>query len=93
MKPMIKNIKQLTAAPLHILIAVTLFVSSLYTSPISAQELDEILEQHNVEVMKEVATIQAQMDRLYDKDELSDEETEQLFQLENLLDEFYETLM
>lgn len=30
---------------------------------------------------------------LYDKDELSEEETEQLFVLENLMDEFYETLM
>ena len=73
--------------------AVAVIATSFSILPLQAQELDEVLEQHNVEVMEEVAAIEAQMALLYDKDELSEEETEQLFVLENLMDEFYETLM
>ncbi|MCQ1060598.1 hypothetical protein LRP52_38375 [Photobacterium sp. ZSDE20] len=93
MKSPATKIKALTPIRPLLFTAMTVFIASFYISPLHAQDLDEILEQHNVEVMKEVATIQAQMDLLYNKDELSEEETEQLFLLENLMDEFYETLM
>ena len=76
-----------------LLFTAVVIITSFSIFPLQAQELDEILEQHNVEVMEEVAAIEAQMALLYDKDELSEEETEQLFVLENLMDEFYETLM
>ena len=87
------RIKALLAIKPLLFTAITAFALSLSIPPLHAQDLEEILEQHNVEVMKEVAIIQAQMELLYNKDELSEEDTEQLFLLENLMDEFYETLM
>ncbi|MGR5064234.1 hypothetical protein [Photobacterium sp. DNB22_13_2] len=86
------NLPTTTMKPL-LFAAIAVLSSSCYIPQLHAQDFDEILEQHNVHVMKEVEIIQAQMDLLYDKDELSEEETEKLFQLENLMDEFYETLM
>ncbi len=93
MKSPTTRIKALLPIKPLLFTAITAFALSLTIPPLQAQDLEEILEQHNVEVMKEVAAIQAQMELLYNKDELSEEDTEQLFLLENLLDEFYETLM
>ncbi|PSW05053.1 hypothetical protein C9J01_27700 [Photobacterium rosenbergii] len=93
MKSTITPIKALMPIKPLLFTAVVIIATSFSIFPLQAQELDEVLEQHNVKVMEEVAAIEAQMAMLYDKDELSEEETEQLFVLENLMDEFYETLM
>ncbi|MGF1886079.1 hypothetical protein L4D13_08055 [Photobacterium profundum] len=68
-----------------------LFTLTSFTS--QASEFDEMVEQHNLSVNQQIELTSNKMDTLYAKEDLNTVEEEQLFQLENSLDELYETLM
>ncbi|MGF1681039.1 hypothetical protein [Photobacterium minamisatsumaniensis] len=66
---------------------------SFMSLSLQANDFDDMVEQHNIEVQKKIDLTNNKMDALYAIEELNANEEEQLFQLENSLDELYETLM